>query len=162
MNKKQLLIATGGTALLGGAIYYFLHKAKQQNEFNELLLILEQSKAEAAGDLGYLNALKPGYESEPMGGVRITLYTTAKIEEIVDALNDAFKNKVLKLSGTDEEAIYSIYRKIESQKKMAQIATRYGIKYGTSLIDKFNSELNKNERTKLFNIIKTKPVVQFA
>jgi hypothetical protein len=162
MNKKQIIIATSGTALIGGIIFLILRNAKRQNQFGELMLTLEESKAQSGGDLGYLNAFKPGYEKQSEGGKKIIIYTTAKVEQLVDALNEAFKNRPLKLSGTDEDAIYSIYNNIENQKKMAQVANRYQIKYDKSLIDKINSELNQNERSRLFAIVKNKPAVQYT
>jgi hypothetical protein len=163
MNKGQIIIAGSGTALIGGLIYLLLRSARRQNQFNELMLTLEQSKAQSVGDVSYLNAFKPGYEKETAGtGKMIILYTTAKVEQLVDALYEAFKNRPLKLSGTDEDAIYTIYGGIENQKKMAQVATRYQKKYGELLTDKINDELTKNERSRLFAIVKNKPSVQYA
>jgi len=162
MNKKQLIIAVAGTAVVGGVLFFILNNAKRKNRFNELLLVLEESKAQAGGDVSYLKAFTPGFEKESSDGKKILLYTAAKVEQLVDALHAAFKTKLLKLSGTDEEAIFSIYQGIESQKKMAQVATRYQAKYGVSLNDKINSELTKNERTRLFSIVKNKPAYQSA
>jgi multidrug efflux pump subunit AcrB len=161
MNKTQILIASSGTAAVGGLIYLLLRDARRQNQFNELMLTIQESKAESGGDISYLNAFKPGYEKESTSGKKIILYTTAKVDQIVDAIYEAFKNRPLKLSGTDEEALYTIYSNIENQKKMAQVATRYQSRHGESLIDKINSELNKNERTRLFVIIKNKPAIQY-
>jgi len=139
-----------------------IRKARRTNEFGELMLVIEENKSAAAGDISALKGFDAGYESESMGGKKIILYKTAKVETLVDTLHEAFKNKVLQLSGTDEEAIYSIYRGIENQKKMAQVATRYAKKYDESLLTRINSELNKNERTKLFNIVRNKPLVQYS
>jgi len=157
MTAKQLIIPSAGTAIVGGLIYYFLHKAKQTNEFNELLLVLEENKASTAGNLGYLNAFQAGFEKTPSDGKKVIMFTTAAIENIVDILNKAMSGL-----GTDEDAIYNAYSGIQSQRKMAQIATRYAAKYGEGLLDRINSELNQNERTKLFNIVKSKPIDQFA
>jgi putative cell wall-binding protein len=157
MKAKELIIAGGGTAIVGGLIYFFLHKAKQQSSFNELLLVLEENKAETAGNLGYLNAFQAGFEKTSSNGKRVILLTTAAVESDVDTLYTAMKGW-----GTDEDAIYNTYSGIQSQRKMAQLATRYAAKYGENLLDRINSELNNNERTKLFNIVKSKPIDQFA
>ena len=162
MDKKRLLIALAGTALVGSVVYLFLRNARRQNQFNELMMTLDSAKAQQEGNLGYLSGLKAGYEKEDVGGKSIILYKTAKVEELVDKLYNAFKNRILKLSGTDEDAIFTVYNSIENQKKMAQVATRYKAKYGDDLAKKIESELNDNERSRLFAIIQSKPAVQYV
>lgn len=161
MNKKQIIIAGGGTLLVAGIVYTILNSARKTNRFNELMLVIEENKSSVSGDISVLRGFDAGYEKEGTDGKKIILYKAAKVESIVDALREAFKNKPLQLSGTDEEAIYTIYRNIENQKKMAQVATRYQVKYGKPLIDVITSELNKNERTQLFNIVREKPLLQY-
>lgn len=161
MNKKQVLIAGAGTAIVGISIYLLIRKSIRENNFNQLLLVLEQMKAADAGDLGYLKAFDPNYATASEGGQVVILYKAAKVDELADKLSEAFKNRPLQFSLTDEDAIYATYQSIESQKKMAQVAKRYQEKYGESLMDRLTSELNKSERTKLFNIVKEKPLVQY-
>ena len=158
MKNQKIIVATVGTALIGGAIYLAVRKIVKNNEFAELMLSIKQDEAQAKGQLSYLKAFDPKFVDEPDPLKRkVLLYTTAKVETLVDGLK-----KALKGLGTDEKAIYSIYNLIESQKKMSQVAKRYGIKNDKTLLTALTDDLDEGERKQLFGIAANKPEVQFA
>jgi hypothetical protein len=155
-TKKGIIVATIGTAVLGGAIFLVIRKVRNNAKFTDLMLAIQQGAAQQEGKLDYLKAFSPVYYNTPDPKKRpILLYKAAKVEELITKLEKA--SPVL---FTDENTIYSIYNSIESQKKMSQIANAYAIKYGQSLLERLTKALDEGEREKLFAIAAGKPDVQ--
>lgn len=158
MKDKRILIASIGTALVGGGIFFLVRKLSKDNQFAELMLAIRTDQAEQTGELSYLKAFDPTFynQKDSLGRSRI-LYTTANADKLVDKIHAAVKG-----IGTDEAAINSSYSSIENQQKMSQVAARYLSRHGKNLLDVLTSELNTKERSTLFSIIKSKPEMQFT
>jgi hypothetical protein len=156
-ETKKILFVAAGSAIVGGVAFFIVRKITNNNKFAELMLTIHEGEAEQVGDISGLKALDPTYYNEPMGGKAIVLYKAAKLQELSDALYEAFKG-----IGTRDKKIYAIYTGIENQKKMSQVANAYAVKYGETLISRLIKELDEKERSSLYKIVKSKPEYQIS
>jgi hypothetical protein len=161
MKHREIVIASVGTLIIGGAAFYGVRKLVKNREFSELMLSIKEDQAQQAGQLSYLKAFDPTFVDQSTGGKSITLYTTARVETLVDTLHKAV-HPVLFGLGTDEKTIFATYTAIENQKKMSQLAKRYQAKYGVNLLADLTGDLDTSERQQLFSIVANKPEVQYV
>jgi hypothetical protein len=161
MKNRQVLIASVGTAIIGGSAYLGVRTLIRNREFAELMLSIKEDQAQQAGELSYLKAFNPAWVDQSTSGRAISLYTTARVETLCETLHDAIHPFFFGL-GTDDKTIYGTYTSIENQKKMSQIAKRYQAKYGLNLLEDITGDLNTAERQQLFSIIANKPEIQYV
>ena len=65
--------------------------------------------------------------------------------------------KAIRGLGTDEEAIYSIFSRLENKSQITEIATVYRSKYGKDLLTDLLNDLTDKEKAKLMSIINNLP-----
>lgn len=148
-NKKFYWIAGTVTvvALSVAGTLFAVQRRRLLDELDDYILFIQGHK----GDVRSIDAIKgwnPNYYKTTMQQ-RLTFSTVKSIgDEIQNAISGGIK------LGTDEDKIYAALNRVANLSQLSQVAEYYAQKYKESLLGALQGDLNPDEMTQVFDIVK--------
>lgn len=154
MTRQQKIYVLGSISILGGA--YFSYRSIKRGQTYSLLLNKINDNAVTLSNEKAKQVLSGNF------------HTTIASSKPYAVIGEAFKRetaeklyKAMKGWGTGERKLYSAFEGLKDKIAISQVAAYFKAKYGISLLEEIDSELNSSEMVKLFQIINSKPDVRW-
>jgi len=161
MNKRKILIWSSAVAVLSGVGYVIYSKFRNKKEIADIHNALD-NRAGAFGNMDdYADIFSgKGYISRVESKVNNVIYLKDDyVTTFRKSLGDAIRG-----SGTDEEAIKAVFRKLKDKVQIAQVAESYQKNYEENLLDalKDDMDVDSDEMKEIYDIILIKPAYRVA